>query len=434
MRIAAIQPEKKIYKYLFYLILTVLMAYSAFSIYASTRQMYWDFPNYYVSANLLSQGESVGQFYDNLWFENKASEMGIEHPARFNPFPPITSVLMLPLSGFEPLVAKRIWIAINALLLVLTVRLISRLFLFDYALSAFFLLLTGASLALNFRLGQYYLVILFLLLLVYGAYKKGKLRSSALLLSVITVIKYFPVVFIVGFLKRKYLLYFGTGTIVLILVQWAVFGTDAIQTYIGVLQNHLGGKIDGQEQASVSFQSFNSFFTNVFVGNSETGVSPIINWPLGKMIATLLVLFIVGGSALYAVYQIYRDGQSPELIMIITAMAAMVALPASASYHYVLLLFPFLLLMKWKLGQGHVVQSLLITILFILVTNVLQIPIPNTGLYFLDLILDYPRLWSMTILYFYSLKIILQSKGEVKRFSNQKLSYKHLLGEQLQQY
>lgn len=423
----AISPSSHLFRFVFYLTLAGLIAYSAFSIYASTRQMYWDFPNYYVSSRLILDGESVSQFYDNEWFESQASAIGIENPARFNPFPPVTSLIMLPLSGFEPLTAKRIWVLINVMLLVFVIWLSSKLFRFNMALSTFIILLSGTSLALNFRLGQFYLLILLLLLVVYFAYQKGYLRSSALLLSAITIIKYFPLVFIAGFLKRKYLFTFSFGIVLLILLQWLIFGTTTMQAYIQVLQNHLGGSIKGQGQHIISFQSYNSLFSNLFLPNPETSVPPLIDSAIGKSLAQIIVLLLIGGSALYTANKVRRKSNAEDFTLIIVGMAALSLLPASASYHFVLLLFPFLLLMKHQLEKGNSKQNLLLIFLFTLVNNVLLLPIPDLGVKGLDMLLDYPRLWSMTLLYFYSLRLLLQLPDTFSGSKAVKYSYLDVL-------
>ena len=141
----------------FYLMLLTLAGYTLYSIYGATRQIKWDFPNYYVSSRLLLEGEHPSRFYNNTWFETKAHEIGIETPSRFRPFPPITSLIMLPLAKLQPLPAKQIWVLFNVLVLVFVIYLVGKICQFDRTLSAFLVLLSGASLAINFHLGQLYL-------------------------------------------------------------------------------------------------------------------------------------------------------------------------------------------------------------------------------------------------------------------------------------
>lgn len=423
----ALRTQNPIGKYLFYSILVALTAYALFSIYASTKQMYWDFPNYYVSSRLVAEGEPVHQFYDNNWFEGKAKQMGIEQIARFTPFPPVTSVLMLPLSGMNPLMAKRVWVLINVILLILAIRLTSKVFGFNYELSSFFVVLSGASLALNFRLGQFYLLILLLLLVTYKDYQKGRFAGSALLLSAITIIKYFPLVFISGFLKRKYLLYFGLGLVGLFFTQWALFGANTLQIYAQVLIDHFNGSIEGQGQHPIAFQSFSSLYANIFLSSQEAGVTAIVDWPNGKTLFHLITLLLIGLASMLTIRKVYHRDNSSDFIMIIAGMASLTALPASASYHYVLLLFPFLLLMKHQLKHGKAKMSLLLIALFAGVCNASLIPIPTLGIGLLDLILDYPRLWLMTALFLMSLKAIGSMEVVEMAPDSKKLTYESLL-------
>ena len=75
-----------------------------------------DFNNYYVSSVLFMEGEPIDNYYDNEWFAEQAREMGIKKGAKFAPFPPLTPFLYAPLSGFDQLTAKRIWLIFNCLI------------------------------------------------------------------------------------------------------------------------------------------------------------------------------------------------------------------------------------------------------------------------------------------------------------------------------
>lgn len=422
--------DKPIYKYLFYLVLALFISYAAFSIFSASQKMYWDFPNYYTSSKLLVQGEPVAKFYDNSWFEEQGHALGFERVVRFNPFPPATSVLMLPLTGFDPLTAKRIWIFINALLLILAIRLVKNIFSFDWPLSAFFVLLLGSSLALNFRLGQFYLAMLVLLLYAYKSYQNNQWGLSAFLLSALTIVKYLPIIFIFGFFKKRYLIIFGVTLTLLMAGQWLAFGTETMGTYIGVLFGHLNGSIDGQGQHVIAFQSFDSLLANIFVSHPTANPQPLIDWPIGKQIGKLSIIFIVGLFALKTMYKIrgLEHSLRKDLMLIIVGLGAFTVLPASASYHFVLLLFPFILLIRTLSGRVKTGQVLTLIFLFALIVNVAFINVPfNTGIRLFDLLLDYPRLWMMTGLYIYTIVLLSKIEWNISPEDHRSLSYRDFI-------
>jgi len=96
------------------------------------QDIHSDFPNYYTSSRLLIEGEDISKIYDSDWFQKKAEEYGMGQHSRFSPFPPATAFLMLPIAWLEPLSAKRIWTALNLLVLVATVYLLRQLTQWNY--------------------------------------------------------------------------------------------------------------------------------------------------------------------------------------------------------------------------------------------------------------------------------------------------------------
>ncbi len=419
-------PKEVLVKLLFFLALTFMGLYMGFAIFSASKDTYWDFPNYYTSSRLLAEGESVARFYDNAWFASRGHDFGFERVARFTPFPPATATLMLPFSGLTPIAAKRAWVIVNVLLLFYAIFLVRQICKFDWFLSAFLVLLLGASLALNFRLGQFYLVILVILLLTYQTYLRHKWGISAALLAVVTLVKYFPVIFISGFLNKRFLLYFSISMTLLVVVQWLYFGTDTLMAYLSILQEHLNGNIEGQGQHVIAFQSFDSLFANLFIEDPIANPNAIIDWPTGKSVGKAIVLFLAAASALWTIRKVKSEDKAVkrDLILVISGMAAFTVLPASAAYHFILLFFPFILFFRIAYRQLSPQQRGLLILLFALVANSAYLNVPfSSGIAWLDLLLSYPRLWTMTLLYAYTLKIVHTTGFGNCSFQNTGLTY-----------
>src|SRR6185437_9488590 len=87
-----------------------------------------DFPNYYTAARLVRSGQHLRNFYDWTWFQRQMNYAGIEKQlGAYAPQPPLTMLAMLPIAGFAPQMAKRIWLIFNLLLLGYTIWLLSTL-------------------------------------------------------------------------------------------------------------------------------------------------------------------------------------------------------------------------------------------------------------------------------------------------------------------
>lgn len=404
-----------------YALLGCMALYSAYSIYKAATNMYWDFPNYYVAAKLLTEGEKPAAFYDNQWYDEKAGEMGIEMTARFSPFPPITSLIMVPLTPFKPITAKLIWVLVNCTVLLLLIRLLLRVFRFDLIFALFLVFALGLALANNFKLGQFYLITVFGLFCAYSACLKGKFNHSGSILAVLTSIKYFPIVFLYGLSSRKSFFSFSCVILVLFLLQWPLFGWSAFEAYIQIFLNHLNGTIAGQGSHPIAFQSFDSFLSNVFVNKESDGVQAIIDWPSGKALGKYLIVAVVLFIAIRAIQKLksvnatnLRDGK-----LMIAGMAFLTILPASATYHYVLLLFPFALLLKMTLGKTPAKTTILLMTLYVVVANSSGNTIPwRTGIEMVDLILSYPRLWAMTLLFLVSVRVVTKTEPGSERSSS----------------
>ena len=108
-----------------WVILLAAVAYAAGrAVPSAWRHLNTDFPNYYVTAHLLREGYRTDRIYEWIWIQRQKDRMGIapgDQPVvGFIPHTPFSALLMWPLTYWQPLTAKRIWIVCN-LLVVLAV-------------------------------------------------------------------------------------------------------------------------------------------------------------------------------------------------------------------------------------------------------------------------------------------------------------------------
>src|ERR1700735_5779443 len=121
-----------------------------------------DFPNYYTAAVLVRQGAPLRDYYDWTWFQRQMSYAGIEHQlGAYLPQTPLTMLPIVPLAGFPVQTAKQIWLALNLAFLVATLWILSRVTQIRIEHIAILMFLGYNSIQSNFRLGQYYVFLLF---------------------------------------------------------------------------------------------------------------------------------------------------------------------------------------------------------------------------------------------------------------------------------
>ena len=392
-----------------YTLLILLSLYLLFyGIIPAWKSIHSDFPNYYVSSRIVLEGTSVERLYDDGFFSEKAKEYGINRHTRFSPFPPATAFILLPLASLDPLTAQRIWTLVNIVALGACVYLLKKITGWQYRPTAVFVLLGGIGLATNFRFGQFYLMLSLMIMSAYLLEKNGKPGWAGLLLGLGMVLKYFPAVFVIGYAISKSwkLVIYSVGTVfLLIALQAVVFGPDLLLHYFyQVFWPHLEGKIGGQGTYSYLYQSWESLFNFLFVYHPDLNPNPLINWPVGKAFAKFLVHSMVLTSMVWIIWKIRANKLvgKKDIYLYLVGLAALVLLPASASYHFLLLTFPMALMIKVAAPDTQTLRLGMLVVPYVLIGF-----IPYGYLFAMGkewvVVLAYPRLLLVSIIYIFSL-------------------------------
>lgn len=317
-------------------------------IYPACTEIRSDFPNYYVSSKLLLDGGNLSNLYNNDWFNDRISSYGIMEKGKFAPFPPPTAFVMLPMAVFEPISAKRIWTIINILLLIPLVRLFSKVSGLTNRQSLLFILMSGIALVNNFYLGQIYLLILLFMFVAFVEVGKNKLAGLCLAAGI--ALKYFPVVILPSmFVAKRFkaIAFTAIGLIALALLSIIIIGMKPCNDFINqVLFSHLNGKLEGQSPYASAFQSWNSFWMNVFVKDDVLNPHPVFDhsnlFAVAKMITDISLL----GILLYTIYRLKSSPHFSEITVVLFSLFAFALSPASASYHFLLLLLSLAILLR----------------------------------------------------------------------------------------
>lgn len=149
---------------------------------------------------------------------------------------------------------------------------------------------------------------------------------------------------------------------------------------------------------------------NLFVYDEVQNQHPLIHFALLFQIGRLFIYAVVILIAAERIYDFRKHSDFTELVMAITGIAVFELLPASATYHFIMLLFPFLFLFR----KANRDQRIVLFISFAAIGTlpvILQKLIPeNAPILFL-----FYRLWLMTIFWAAAMVVL-------KRISKKKIS------------
>ena len=309
-----------------------------------------DFPNYFTSATLLVEGRDMSKLYDDSWFQGQIYKLGMNQLGKFTPFPPITAFVLTPLVFLSPLNALRVWTVFNVALLAFAVFLLSQIVNRSWLWGALVFLLSGHALANNFKFGQFYLLLTVLVLMGYQYWDRGDQVKGGICFGLGAAVKYFPIVFLVEFISRRewkvilagVLTIFILTAATLIVLGSAVYG----QFFLRVLGKHLEGNI--QDPFSPTFQSWNSLLRRLFIFDSGRNPDPLFNSSAVFLSSLCCVYMFVVALLIAAFKQLsHRSGAfAKDIRFALLCMAALLLLPASATYHFLLLILPVALVLK----------------------------------------------------------------------------------------
>lgn len=349
-----------------YLLLALLAVFVLYrGVFPGFRQVDSDFPNYYTAAKIVADGKDVNRLYDDSWFQSQIRSYGMQLQGKFSPFPPVTALVCLPLTFFEPLTALRISVVMNLGLLVLSVIALARLLPCSPVQSAVFALLAGIGLANCLRLGQLYILVSTLMTLGYLAYTKKQPVLAGILLGLFVPIKYFPVIFLAYFAFRREWKLAVAGLLTALLVGLlgvAVLGWNIHKEFISIAGGHLLSRYSLQNPFAPEFQSWDALLRRLFVFDTTLNPNPLIASSELFDAAKALILFSLaffGIRSLVIVHRL-RDSNAEWLALGVLGLLGLLLAPGTATYHFVLLWLPLALLLRYYQvrGQRGVVFSL----------------------------------------------------------------------------
>ena len=165
----------------------------AHSIPRAWRTLNTDFPNYYMAARLAHEGYDTSRMYEWQWIERETDHRGLDiRVIGLLPITPFSTLAVYSLAGLEPLTAKHIWILLSLTCLIpigWMLRVMTGLSSQRIAI----LILLSFPLYRNLLYGQFYVLLLLMIVAACFSYLRGYRVLAGALLAIAAACKIFPV-------------------------------------------------------------------------------------------------------------------------------------------------------------------------------------------------------------------------------------------------
>jgi Glycosyltransferase family 87/WD40-like Beta Propeller Repeat len=308
-----------------------------------------DFPNYYLSARLTREHYDTSRIYEWIWLQRQKDHRAIDQQTvGMVPITAFSTLVLYPFAGLPALVAKQCWIIVNVGLLLATVWLLHSLTAIPWRR---ILLIVALSLPLrvNLLLGQYYLLLLFLLTLACRFYVDQRRFRAGILIGISAGLKIFPIIYLLFFLRKRDWQAFTSGLLALFGCfgcSVLVFGWELNRTYITQV---LSATFRGECLAPYNLQaaSLSALLHRLFVFEPQLNPSPAVNLPwIFAVLHPVLMMAILAPSILLVVPGEYST-RRVQIEWAAVLLASLAISTSPASYLFTLLILPVVLV--WKL-------------------------------------------------------------------------------------
>jgi hypothetical protein len=337
------------------------------------RSLNTDFPNYYLAARLVREGVDPSRAYDWIWLQREKDHRNIDQPVvGLVPITPFSTLVMWPIAGLPPLVAKHAWLILNLALLVPIAWLMR-------SVTGLSLLQVGCLMGLcfplhrNFLYGQYYVVLLGILTAACWAVQRQRNYLAGSLLALGVAVKIFPVILALHFVKKKnwaaLIACLFTG-IVCAVISISVFGWSLHRTYLlQVLPATLQG--EALDPYNLTSSSLSSLLHRLFIFEPQLNAHPALHAPWLFAILHPALEFALLLPALLWIDDRASSAARTSLEWSALLLATLTFTPLPASYHFTVLILPVAIIC------GYLVQERRSALLIIVIALYLAVGYPG---------------------------------------------------------
>ncbi len=365
---------------------------------------------YYALAVMWLEGEPALHFYDDNRYSAfvERFEPGVYQTFFVNA--PTMPLPFLPLALLPYPQARTLWTVANGVAFILILWWLARQLRFSGAWlpGVFIAGLLYHPAYVTIGLGQIYILLLGLELLVWHGYRQGQDRLGGTSLGLMLIFKLAGLLLWPLFLlqRRWRIMVWGGGTAVLIfLLSLPRLGVIAWQQFaVNFLQSS-----NKPILMVVAYQTWGSFSKRLFIPDAQWNPSPLFDYPAVGEGLSVLGLVVLTAVTLFAAYQSTRrlvgageDTAVNDLLFALFLTLGMMINPATVDYHYPLLILPLAIVAARTREQGQPLMWLMLLAAFVLVSTDLPYRSPRLadGAWTL---LAYPKLagslllWALTL-------------------------------------
>jgi len=344
---AIVLLDRRLVRWVEYGALSLLILYlCAHTMPRAWNRLNTDFPNYYMSARLAHEKYDTTRMYEWVWLQRQKDHRAVDDKIiGLVPITPFSTLAMWLLTGLPPLAAKHIWLLTNlGLLFPIGWMLHSMTGLMYRRIALVFAL--SFPLHRDLLYGQFYVILLALIVAGCWAYLRKRPVLSGALVGVAAACKIFPVLLFVFFWRRRAWRALIAGAIALLacfVTSVAVFGWNLHSTYLHqVLPWALHG--EALPPYATASASISSVLHYLFLFEPQWNPHPWHNSPLlyALLLPTIQILALAP-----AILLICREDDSRDRILLEWSALLTAALTIStspASYDFVLLALPICVL------------------------------------------------------------------------------------------
>jgi hypothetical protein len=326
-----------------------------------------DFPNYYLAARLVREGVDPSRAYEWIWLQREKDHRNIDQPVvGLVPITPFSTLVMWPIAGLPPLVAKHAWLLFNLALLFPIVWLMS-------SVTGLTLLQVGCLVGLcfplhrNFLYGQYYVVLLGILTAACWAVQRQRNYLAGSLLALGVAVKIFPVILALHFVRKKNRAALAaclfTGLLCAV-ASISVFGWSLHLTYLlQVLPATLRG--EALDPYNLTSSSLSSLLHRLFIFEPQLNAHPALHAPW-----LFVVLHPAFQLALLLPALLWIDTQASSatrtsLEWSALLLATLTFTPLPASYHFTVLILPVAIICGYLVRERRSALLIIVIALYL---------------------------------------------------------------------
>src|SRR5580692_3113932 len=271
------------------------------SVLPAWRTLNSEFPNYYLAAALYHRRIPLDRIYEWTWFQRQNDHLQVRDGlVSFAPNPPTLILSLVPFTTLQPLEAKRLWLVLNLVVLVLCLWILRRVTSLNWRRLGLIALLCVLPLHVDFLFGRHYVLILMLICGAYYASWLDRQRTAGVMLAAAAAMKLFPALFVILFIgKRNWRAVIGMAlsAAAITALSLSMFGVEVHRVFLNEVLSQ-ASRGDWLGPYALSQNSFITLWSHLFLIEPELNPHPWINSSTLYAVAhaatvTLLVFFFL---------------------------------------------------------------------------------------------------------------------------------------------